>query len=164
MYANVLFRSRLEARWAAFFDLIGWNWEYEPIDLEGWTPDFRVTFSCSNSECNGSHTLLIEVKPYYSIREFAGHPSSDYSFGFNPQNGKSIPADSSGVFGNNPDVTCWEMEHGVGACSYNIGDWAGVEFVNEQWKIAGNIVRYNPDFKSKEPKKPIIIPAKRVHS
>ena len=28
-YADVKFRSRLEARWAAFFDLAGWRWEYE---------------------------------------------------------------------------------------------------------------------------------------
>lgn len=42
MYAGVQFRSRLEARWAAFFDLAGWRWEYEPFDLEGYIPDFRV--------------------------------------------------------------------------------------------------------------------------
>jgi hypothetical protein len=29
-YAGARFRSRLEARWAAFFDLCGWRWEYEP--------------------------------------------------------------------------------------------------------------------------------------
>lgn len=27
------FRSRLEERWAAFFTTIGWDWEYEPVDL-----------------------------------------------------------------------------------------------------------------------------------
>jgi hypothetical protein len=48
-------RSRLEARWAAFFDLVGWKWEYEPFDLEGWIPDFKV------SGPKGS--LLVEVKP-----------------------------------------------------------------------------------------------------
>jgi hypothetical protein len=50
-YAGVAFRSRLEAKWAAFFDLVKWAWEYEPIDLKGWSPDFRVG------------TTLIEVKP-----------------------------------------------------------------------------------------------------
>jgi hypothetical protein len=40
-YGGVQFRSRLEARWAAFFDLAGWRWQYEPIDLAGWIPDFR---------------------------------------------------------------------------------------------------------------------------
>ena len=51
-YKSILFRSRLEARWAAFFDLMGWQWEYEPIDLEGWTPDFLLKLPCSHSECD----------------------------------------------------------------------------------------------------------------
>lgn len=40
------FRSRLEARWAVFFDNLGFRWEYEPegfdIDGEAYLPDFRV--------------------------------------------------------------------------------------------------------------------------
>lgn len=55
-YAGVEFRSRLEARWAAFFDLAGWQWEYEPFDLEGWAPDFRLVLP-DESE------FLVEVKP-----------------------------------------------------------------------------------------------------
>jgi hypothetical protein len=31
-YAGVRFRSRLEARWAGFFDGIGSRWNYEPFD------------------------------------------------------------------------------------------------------------------------------------
>jgi hypothetical protein len=41
-YRGVQFRSRLEARWAAFFDLVGWPWRYEPLDLNGYIPDFIV--------------------------------------------------------------------------------------------------------------------------
>ena len=41
-YEGVQFRSRLEARWAAFFDLNEWEWQYEPTDFDGWTPDFLV--------------------------------------------------------------------------------------------------------------------------
>ena len=33
------FRSRIEARWAAFFDKMNWPWEYEPIDLAGYIPE-----------------------------------------------------------------------------------------------------------------------------
>jgi hypothetical protein len=40
------FRSRLEARWAVFFDNLGLRWEYEPegfdIDGQAYLPDFRV--------------------------------------------------------------------------------------------------------------------------
>lgn len=50
MYKGYKFRSRLEAKWAAFFELYtnrGLQWEYEPegFDLDGlwYLPDFRVT-------------------------------------------------------------------------------------------------------------------------
>jgi hypothetical protein len=41
-YSGVTFRSRLEARWAQFFDVIGVNWQYEPMRIEGWIPDFLI--------------------------------------------------------------------------------------------------------------------------
>src|ERR1019366_6005261 len=56
-YRGTCFRSRLEARWAAFFDLLAWRWEYEPFDLQGWVPDFAVTGA-------GTDALLVEVKPF----------------------------------------------------------------------------------------------------
>ncbi|WBP92179.1 PDDEXK family nuclease [Kitasatospora cathayae] len=45
-YAGHHFRSRLEARWAVFFDAIGITWEYEPqgytvgLDRRPYLPDF----------------------------------------------------------------------------------------------------------------------------
>jgi hypothetical protein len=60
IYKGTKFRSRLEARWAAFFDLIGWRYQYEPFDLNGWTPDFQVFGS------NGRY-VLFEVKPYIDM-------------------------------------------------------------------------------------------------
>ena len=54
MYAGTQFRSRLEARWAAFFDLLVWKWDYEPIDLSGYIPDFILSFK---------QPILVEVKP-----------------------------------------------------------------------------------------------------
>ena len=46
-YNGRLFRSRLEARWAVFFDSLGLHWEYEPegFDFDGlrYLPDFHVT-------------------------------------------------------------------------------------------------------------------------
>ena len=42
------FRSRLEARWAVFFETLGCDWEYEPegFDLNGlyYLPDFKVAY------------------------------------------------------------------------------------------------------------------------
>ncbi len=56
-YKNIRFRSRLEARWAIFFDALGTGWEYEPEGFElsdgrGYLPDFSVF---------GGYA---EVKPY----------------------------------------------------------------------------------------------------
>ncbi len=143
-YNGVKFRSRLEARWAAFFDLCLWDWEYEPIDLDGWVPDFRVTFPCSHSECSGSHSLLVEIKPYYSISEFQGHPCTRYAFGFCDDGPTriEIPADASASFGVNPSVTEFEMCHGHGGGIYDISGW--VDGARELWKTAGNKVQWLP--------------------
>jgi hypothetical protein len=54
---GIQFRSRLEARWAQFFERLGLKWEYEPIDLKGYIPDFLIQLPNSNK------TVLIEVKP-----------------------------------------------------------------------------------------------------
>lgn len=56
VYGSRQFRSRLEAKWAAFFDLCGWQFEYEPFDLPGWSPDFSL-----------GGKLLVEVKPVYEM-------------------------------------------------------------------------------------------------
>lgn len=64
-YKGYRFRSRLEARWAVFFDSCGYNWEYE---AEGYVlpcgtyylPDFKVWGEDSNGDYN---VFLFEVKP-----------------------------------------------------------------------------------------------------
>jgi len=58
-YRGMLFRSRLEARWAAFFDRAGWHWEYEPFDLSGWVPDFAIRAPSGPAR----KPVLVEVKP-----------------------------------------------------------------------------------------------------
>lgn len=52
MYRGRLFRSRLEARWSCLFDELTIPWAYEPIDLQGYIPDFIIHAD-----------LLLEVKP-----------------------------------------------------------------------------------------------------
>lgn len=63
-YAGVNFRSRLEARWAAFFDLLSWRWEYEPIDLAGYIPDFLVRLPAFG---RAPAPWLIEAKPVHDL-------------------------------------------------------------------------------------------------
>lgn len=148
VYSGVLFRSRLEARWAAFLDLVGWKWEYEPLDLHGWTPDFRVIYPCGRRGCADNHVLLVEVKPYYDIDQFINHPCMNYPNGmcFGDDGtfaGQYIPAHASAAFGNNPGVTHWEMAHNGG-----FGSWYQVSKLirgwEQLWKEAGNVVRYLP--------------------
>jgi hypothetical protein len=52
-------RSRLECKWACVFDQIGWRWEYEPLDFNGWIPDFLIRTKCL--------PLLVEVKPILEL-------------------------------------------------------------------------------------------------
>lgn len=59
LYNGRQYRSRLEARWAAFFDQLGIEHEYEPFDLGGWSPDFLLP----------SLSTLVEVKPLTEIDE-----------------------------------------------------------------------------------------------
>lgn len=60
-YAGRHFRSRLEARWGVFFDVLGLSWEYEPegftlADGTRYLPDFRVWTPQGNP-------IWYEVKP-----------------------------------------------------------------------------------------------------
>lgn len=147
-YGGINFRSRLEARWAAFFDLIKVNWEYEPIDLDCWSPDFRLELPCYHSECRlafekTKHILLVEVKPYDCIEDFDGHPCMNYPYGTCHETGLSIPADASAAFGIHPSITYWEMAHGSGGGDFSLYDW-GIDNQEWAWKEAGNIVQYKP--------------------
>ncbi|MBK9515513.1 MAG: hypothetical protein IPO05_18320 [Flavobacteriales bacterium] len=68
-YKGYRFRSRLEARWAVFFDALGLEWEYEPegFDLgDGvyYLPDFRVALTTyyRTDEPPEKRTIYVEVK------------------------------------------------------------------------------------------------------
>lgn len=69
-YAGCRFRSRLEARWAVFFDTLGITWEYEPQGFElpdgdgppvRYLPDFKLTSTDGDvlwAEVKGSESQL----------------------------------------------------------------------------------------------------------
>ena len=52
-YKGIMYRSRQEARYAAFWDWLGWRFTYEPFDANGYIPDFLI---------HGDNPLLAEVK------------------------------------------------------------------------------------------------------
>jgi len=63
-YKGYNFRSRLEARWAVFFDALGIKWEYEKEGYDlgelGWyLPDFWLP----------DFSFYVEIKPLTSMRE-----------------------------------------------------------------------------------------------
>jgi len=60
-YREVRFRSRLEARWAVYFDLIGLDWRYEPEGYELPSGNYCPDFECQN--------FFVEVKPNVAARE-----------------------------------------------------------------------------------------------
>ena len=41
------------------FDQLGWRWEYEPLDLTGYIPDFVLVFPAGQ--------VLVEVKPKFTV-------------------------------------------------------------------------------------------------
>ena len=67
-YKGYRFRSRLEAKWAVFFDACGVKWEYEPEGYDlgdelSYLPDFLlhgVTFNHAGKQVNCD--LFVEVK------------------------------------------------------------------------------------------------------
>lgn len=70
-YNGYLFRSRLEARYAVFFDSVGLKWEYEKegYDLDGkfYLPDFLIHYDPKDYnkvfwlEIKGEHPTLKEI-------------------------------------------------------------------------------------------------------
>lgn len=59
MYNEILFRSKLEAKWAVFLDNMQVQWKYEPFRVDlgytSYTPDFVIEYPGSR--------LILEVKP-----------------------------------------------------------------------------------------------------
>lgn len=66
-YKGYRFRSRLEARWAVFFDALGLRWEYETEgfdlgDAGYYLPDFWITLNQ-----HGDKRYWIEIKPHRNL-------------------------------------------------------------------------------------------------
>lgn len=76
-YNGVMFRSRLEARWALFFDLLSieWMYEYEGYETSaGWyVPDFWLPDVYMRSQAKG---CFVEIKP--DNYEPDTHPALEY--------------------------------------------------------------------------------------
>jgi len=56
-YDGVLFRSRLEARWARHFDVVGLRWSYEPLEYRCGPYTYLPDFWMRGPDC------YVEIKP-----------------------------------------------------------------------------------------------------
>lgn len=133
VYNGYRFRSRLEARWAVFFDAIDAEWEYEPegYKLPGGTlylPDFLL----KNVRGRGTKNIYVEVKGILTETDLRKIDlfSDPARQGFPDGNHPII------IFGQIPDVVKIE-KHYVPGLGY-VGPWWQFDF----WKD-GNEHFYN---------------------
>jgi hypothetical protein len=138
-YAGVEFRSRLEARWAAFFDLCKWRWDYEPIDLQGWTPDFTIETPCCR--------VFAEVKPV----DTAG--SSDAVFKKAIAHWPKVQVLLLGLGPKQvaPEIPGWvvpgcllDPPDGAKYSWHDVHDFLDCASADTKWREAGNIVQWKP--------------------
>lgn len=76
-YKGFLFRSRLEARWAVFFEHLGIPWEYEKegYDLNGlyYLPDFWLPEQQCWFEVKGARPTVEEQEKAARLAQYSGH-------------------------------------------------------------------------------------------
>lgn len=149
MYKGVRFRSRLEASYAAFFDEIRWQWEYEPYELSGWAPDFLVKFP----RWRESRSLLVEVRPYDQFEQFYNHTA--YIRYYDLAHSDRHPEDGVLLTGAHPRIGRWQMSLSEGGGEFEISDWVNCNcnsqargyrnHIDVHWLAARNIVQWHPE-------------------
>ena len=159
LYHSTQFRSRLEAQWACFFDIVKIEWQYEPFDLENWVPDFLLTFTCpylrpgsvrygtklGDKQCHAHHKCLAEIKPASTYEELLsmkpkGMPNPIICY----DDDELLPI----MLGINPDVsvisTGYSNGNGYGGCE--LESMCGMPGYGNNWRElwaqAGNVVRW----------------------
>lgn len=78
-YKGYRFRSRLEARWAVYFDSLGIKWEYEKegydLGKAGWyLPDFWLPQVNMWAEVKGKKFTKKEIKKCEELDKMTGYP------------------------------------------------------------------------------------------
>ena len=152
LYRGVQFRSRLEARWAAWMDLVGLDWEYEPMDASGYIPDFLI-------RTDKDTELIAEVKPISFIEP---GDMGDWQEAFEKIRGSGITGPAL-VLGSRPhryedvfDPSIWGFltpEEGqysavIGLTQESPGHlftgftWPSYQRSKSLWNAAGNAVQW----------------------
>lgn len=145
---GIRYRSRLEARWARFFELCRWPVAYEPdMNLRQWIPDFLVLQGCG---------LLVEIKPERSLAELVERhqPRIEASGVVAPCLLLGATLAYSGV-SSDPFVGAVGMDGMSGTWSWKFVPWsklcclAGAEAITFKvaqkfWVRAGNQLQWRP--------------------
>lgn len=132
MYKGIQFRSRLEARWAVFFDTLGIEWEYEPqgyaIGLSNHNPENPetiYTFSDGTTECGDWHKIRKEKMGITVVAERLSDGSEDVEWYLPdfwlPE--LKIWAEVKGVFGDDELLTTVRAIDGFSMGLPNIHDY-----------------------------------------
>lgn len=114
-YKGCLFRSRLEARWAVFFDEMGIPWEYEKegynLPTVGWyLPDFWLPQQQCFFEVKGAEPNQVEKLKASNLSKVA----------------RKVVALASGTMG---------LEEAMGSCWLPISGYSLSLFAGEAWDI-----------------------------
>jgi hypothetical protein len=122
-YEGVQFRSRIEARWAAMFDALTWAWDYEPIDLNGYIPDFILKLKTP---------VLVEIKSSTTFEELKPHKNKILHSGWE---GEIVIAGAtlhySDQFDDDSETFFFPDDHIFGfGYSPTTNEWSSVQFFN----------------------------------
>jgi hypothetical protein len=110
-YAGCLFRSRIEARWACFWDSLGVVWEYEPEGFElpegKYLPDFWLPELRFWQEIKGAFPTEREIAVACGLARESGVPVLIFH--------GAIEADAPGGFAH-PDGRFYSRSYTWGQC------------------------------------------------
>lgn len=146
VYNGYRFRSRLEARWAVFFDAIGAEYEYEPEGYElpdgtRYLPDFLLKHVLGR----GTSNIFVEVKGVLTENDLRKIKKFSCPDDGPVPNGYPII-----IFGQIPDVTKIER-HYVPGLGY-IGPWWQFDFSKDNNEHFYNLEFSEGDYYWTEPK------------
>lgn len=138
-YGGVRFRSLLEARWAAWFDLSDYRWTYEPFELAGYIPDFLVK--------RGGQEWIHEIKPATCVDDLWPHIEKLETCGWK---GALILAAA-------PDVM---LRTYLGRnLARGRESWKPLVWPMDQWNPANNQIQWKPTRKAAEGRRVPLPPA-----
>lgn len=135
-YNGTQYRSELEAAWAAFFEIRGITFEYEPaLDLREWRPDFMLQIQ----DC----FEFAEVKPFISVEQWKS--SGILEKIASSLEGKKI----SILLGASPLVAAsfiFKIESlPIEQPEFEVLDFGDLKDVERDWKRAKNAVQWRPN-------------------